>query len=217
MTQPTGRKALLVDYGGVLTHDLGSVLKAADSRSGLPAGTISRVIIDAYREPEGQSFVHRFERGELDRDGFRRELQGDLMANGFVLADTDILEDVLFGLRPDAESGMWALVRAARSHGVATGLLSNSWGTGGYPLELLRECFDDLVISGEVGLRKPDPAIFHLACERLEVAPADAIFVDDFEVNITAARALGMTAVLHAGNVEDTAGQLEDFLGVALR
>ncbi len=217
MSDAKGRKALLVDYGGVLTHDLGTVLKAADAKSGLPAGTISRVIIEAYRQPEGQGFVHRFERGELDRDGFAAELQMELMANGFALRETGILDDVLFGLRPDAESGMWALVRSAREQGVATALLSNSWGTDGYPLDLLNDVFDELIISGEVGLRKPDAAIFRLACDRLGVHASDAIFVDDFDVNVQAARALGMAGVLHAGDVDATALLLEDFLGLSLR
>lgn len=212
-----GRRALLLDYGGVLTIDLATVFARADDDAGLPRGTIGRVIVGAYRDPEGDGFVHRLERGEIDRDGFGVAIQQELMANGFALHDPTVLDRVFADLRPDHESGLWAVVRSARRQGIATGLLSNSWGTDGYPLDLLRECFEDLVLSGEVGLRKPDPAIFELACERLSVAPADAVFVDDFEVNVEAARTVGLRAVHHRGDVDATTAQLEELLGVTLR
>jgi epoxide hydrolase-like predicted phosphatase len=57
--------------------------------------------------------------------------------------------------------------------------------------------FDDIVCSAEVGMAKPDPAIYQLAAERLELAPDECVFVDDWDKNIEAARATGMTAVLY--------------------
>jgi putative hydrolase of the HAD superfamily len=56
--------------------------------------------------------------------------------------------------------------------------------------------FDDIVCSAEVGMAKPEPAVFHLACERLGLPPAECVFVDDYEANVTAAREIGMPAVL---------------------
>ena len=95
-----------------------------------------------------------------------------------------------------------------------TGLISNSWGLGIYdraPTEL----FDVAVISGEVGLHKPQPEIYLLACERLEVEPGDAVFVDDLRENCAGAEAVGMTAVLHRDPAE-TIAQLERLLGLEL-
>ncbi len=57
------------------------------------------------------------------------------------------------------------------------------------------DAFDQLIISAEVGVMKPDPRIFHLALERLKVAPADAVFVDDFAINVQAARSVGLQAI----------------------
>ena len=57
------------------------------------------------------------------------------------------------------------------------------------------DTFDAIVASAEVGLAKPDPAIYRIALERLGVAPHDALFVDDFAENVEAARALGMEAI----------------------
>jgi epoxide hydrolase-like predicted phosphatase len=106
-------------------------------------------------------------------------------------------------------------VRRARAARIRTGLISNSWGLGIYdraPTEL----FDASVISGEVGLHKPQPEIFELACERLGVKPAESVFVDDLRENCVGAEAVGMTAVLHRSSAE-TIARLEDLLGVDLR
>lgn len=67
----------------------------------------------------------------------------------------------------------------------------------------LHALFDDLVVSAEVGMAKPDPAVFRLAAERLGVAPAECVFVDDWDQNVEAARALGMRGVLHRAHKGD--------------
>ena len=71
------------------------------------------------------------------------------------------------------------------------------------------------MISGEVGLHKPQPEIYLLACERLGVEPAAAVFVDDLRENCAGAEAVGMTAILHRDTPE-TIARLEELLGVAL-
>ena len=91
---------------------------------------------------------------------------------------------------------MVGAVRAAKEAGLKTGLISNSWGLGIYdraPVDL----FDATVISGDVGLRKPQPEIYLLACQRLGVEPAECVFVDDLRENCAGAGAVGMTGVLH--------------------
>ena len=117
------------------------------------------------------------ETGELDEAAFEppfAELLG--------LAESEGLIDRLFGgLGPD--EAMIGAVRAARAGGVRTGLISNSWGLGIYeraPIDL----FDETVISGDVGLHKPQPEIYLLACERLGVEPGDCVFVDDLRENV---------------------------------
>ena len=148
------------------------------------------------------------ETGELDEAAFEppfAELLG--------LAESDGLIDRLFGgLGPD--EAMIGAVRAARAGGVKTGLISNSWGLGIYdraPVDL----FDETVISGDVGLHKPQPEIYTMACERLGVEPGDCVFVDDLRENITGAEAVGMTAILHRDSAA-TVARLEELLGVSL-
>ena len=80
-----------------------------------------------------------------------------------------------------------------------TGLISNSWGRGRYDRDAFGELFDGVVISGEVGLYKPQPEIFALGAERVGLDPAQCVFVDDLVENCEGAEAVGMTAVLHRG------------------
>ena len=73
--------------------------------------------------------------------------------------------------------------------------------------------FDAVVISGEVGMRKPEEGIFLHAAQALGLAPAECVFIDDMQANVAAAIGCGMTGVLHA-EAESTAAALRDLLGV---
>jgi epoxide hydrolase-like predicted phosphatase len=109
---------------------------------------------------------------------------------------------------------MIAAVKAVRDAGIGTGLISNSWGTGIYeraPMEI----FDATVISGDVGLHKPQPEIYRLGSERIGVPPERCVFVDDLRENIEGAEAVGMAGVLHRES-RDTIAELERLLGVEL-
>ncbi len=109
---------------------------------------------------------------------------------------------------------MIAAVERARAAGIRTGLISNSWGTGIYeraPMQI----FDATVISGDVGLHKPQPEIYELGAERLGIPAAECVFVDDLRENIAGAEAVGMTGILHRDPAE-TIAELERLLSVKL-
>jgi epoxide hydrolase-like predicted phosphatase len=131
------------------------------------------------------------------------------------VADSDNLVERLFsGIGPDEP--MLDAVRAARAAGIRTGLISNSWGEGlAYDQSLLDELFDAIVISGDVGMHKPEPEIFHLGAEKIGIAPDECVFVDDLKENIAGAEAVGMTGILHRGS-DQTVPELERLLGVSL-
>ncbi|MDX6587055.1 MAG: putative hydrolase of the superfamily [Solirubrobacterales bacterium] len=189
----------------MLTTNIWDAFGEFCAKEGLDPDTVK----DLFRtNPEAMRLLRGLETGELDEAAFEppfAELLG--------LAESEGLIDRLFGgLGPD--EAMIGAVRAARARGVKTGLISNSWGLGIYdraPIDL----FDETVISGDVGLHKPQPEIYTLACERLGVEPADCVFVDDLRENITGAEAVGMTAILHRDSAE-TVARLEDLLGVSL-
>ena len=179
--------ALIVDFGGVLTTNIWDSFAAFCKAEGLEPDRVRELF---RGDPEALALLRRLETGEIDERGFEPAF-GAMLG----IPDADGLTARLFaGLRPD--EAMIGAVRATRAAGVKTGLISNSWGLGIYeraPVEI----FDAAVISGEVGLHKPQPEIYLLACERLGVEPSASVFVDDLRENCDGAEAVGMTAVLH--------------------
>jgi putative hydrolase of the HAD superfamily len=95
---------------------------------------------------------------------------------------------------------MYQALRDLRGRGFKVGLLSNSWGNS-YPRELWTELFDATVISAEVGLRKPNGAIFQHALELIGLAAQECVFIDDIAHNVRAAEALGMIGLHHTDPV----------------
>jgi haloacid dehalogenase superfamily, subfamily IA, variant 3 with third motif having DD or ED/haloacid dehalogenase superfamily, subfamily IA, variant 1 with third motif having Dx(3-4)D or Dx(3-4)E len=201
----TTYRALVVDFGGVLTTSIWPAFASFCEREGLAPETVRELF---RADPDALALLRGLETGELDEAAFEPRF-AELLG----LATHEGLIDRLFAdLRP--EERMVGAVRAAREVGLKTGLISNSWGLGIYdraPTDL----FDATVISGDVGLHKPQPEIYLLACERLEAEPAECVFVDDLRENIAGAEAVGMTAVLHR-DAGETLPRLEGLLGVEL-
>jgi epoxide hydrolase-like predicted phosphatase len=203
------RCGLLVDFGGVLTSDLFASFSAFCVAEGLPADAVR----ERFRsDREARGLLVALEEGRLPDEEFEARLAallGVREAGGLV-------ERLMAGVRPDAE--MLDAVRAARAAGVRTGLVSNSWGprTRRYDGALLEELFDGVVISGEIGVRKPAREMYALGAERIGVPPDACVFVDDLPFNLPPAAELGMATVRHR-TAEETIPELERLLGVALR
>jgi epoxide hydrolase-like predicted phosphatase len=199
-------KGLLVDFGGVLTTNVFESFRAFCEREGLDPDRVKQL----FREdPQALGELRRLERGELSEDEFAERFGPRLG-----IEDTEGLVDRLFA-GMEADEAMLAAVRGARAAGVRTGLISNSWGAGRYNRSSFDELFDAVVISGEVGMNKPDREIFELGAERVGLPPSECVFVDDLRENCEGAEATGMTAVLHRG-AEGTVPELERLLGVEL-
>jgi putative hydrolase of the HAD superfamily len=210
MAAENGRlTGLLVDYGGVLTTNVWDSFRAFCEAEGIDREEVKRAFRD---RPEAMALLRRLEAGELTEEEFS-PLFGPIIG---VREDRhEGLVDRLFaGMQP--EVGMIEALRRARAAGLKTGLISNSWGRGRYDRDSFSELFDGVVISGEVGLYKPQPEIFLLGAERVGLQPTDCVFVDDLRENCEGAEAVGMTAVLHRG-ADTSLERLEELLGVELR
>ena len=186
---------------------------AYEAGAGLPAGSVRRVIA---RSSEHGAWA-ALERGELTMPEFCAALNAEGAAAGLTIDASEIMAMVGRGIGAHPE--MIDAITRIRERGLRTAALTNNWpsgdGTGSPPGLRSLDVFDVVVESAVEGMRKPDPRIYALTCERLGVEPADAVFLDDIGANLKPARAMGMTTI----KVDDTAQALRDLgavLGFAL-
>ena len=209
-------RGLLVDWGGVLTSGLEPALRRWAELDGFDFDSYLEAVlkwlptesVTAELNP-----VHALERGQLAVPDFERKLAAILVRRDGTPIPAEGLIERMFA-HFEHQPAMSALVRRVNEHGIRTALLSNSWGNT-YPRDTWDGMFDDIVISGEVGLRKPEPEIFQLAAGRLGLEPAECVFIDDMQLNVDGARAVGMTAILHT-EYDETRRALETLFGADL-
>jgi epoxide hydrolase-like predicted phosphatase len=212
MTHPAPT-ALVVDWGGVLTVPLTEAFGSWAAREGVAMevyrdtlrewGAVEPAPDRGTDEVAGGSVggdlaagpVAALERGELHRSEFEQQLAAELTRRGVPVQAQGLLDRMLSGLEAP-EPRMHALVRAARKAGLRTALLSNSWGNT-YDRSGWDEMFEVVVISGEVGMRKPEARIFTHTVEQLGLEPGQCVMIDDLPSNVAGAEAVGMHAVLH--------------------
>lgn len=205
--------AVIFDLGGVV---LGSPLHAIaefEREHGIPAGFVNRVVVSTG--PGGA--WSRLERGELRVEEWIPAFERDCAEAGTRISAARMMEAIRGASEPRPR--MLAAIRAIRAKGLRVGALTNNW-VADEPTENrlgleLRELFDAYVESAIVGLRKPDPRIYQLACRELGVAPEDSVFLDDIGANLKAARALGMHTI-KVDTPEQALAELESALGFCL-
>jgi len=209
-------RGLLVDWGGVLTSGLEPALRRWAELDGFDFDSYLAAVmkwlpsesVTAELNP-----VHALERGQLAVPDFERKLASMLVRDDGTPVPAEGLIERMFA-HFEHQPAMSALVRRANERGIRTALLSNSWGNT-YPRDTWDGMFDDIVISGEVGLRKPEPEIYRLTARRLGVQPAECVFVDDLPPNVRGAVAVGMVGVHHV-DTETTRTELEALFDVPL-
>lgn len=211
VTAQTSFKALVVDYGGVLTSRLGDSLDDWCKADGLDRALVDGVVAGMYREDGG--IVHRLEMGTIEVDDFAVQFIARLVDAGASPIEPQGLMGRMFHTFAEDVS-MTGAVLAARAAGFKTALLSNSWGND-YPRETWEALFDVTVISGEVGMRKPNADIYLHTAAALGLEPGECVFVDDLAHNIRGAAAVGMVGVHHTSAVT-TIAELETLLGLEI-
>lgn len=158
----------------------------------------------------------RLERGELNMAAFMPAFEAEARVDGVAISAVELMERVALASLPRAS--MVNAVRKLREHGFRTAALTNNWVSEDQTrkMDLLRAEFDVFVESAIEGVRKPDPRIYEIACERLGVAPSEAIFLDDLGPNLKPARAMGMHTI-KVDDPEPAIAELERLLGKPLR
>jgi putative hydrolase of the HAD superfamily len=206
MASENGYRGLLVDYGGVLTTNLFDSFRSFCELEGLEPETVGR----RFREDRTcRDLLIGLETGGLAEEQFEPQFAAALGVEA-----PGLIDRLFAGSSPD--QAMQDAVLAARRAGIRTGLVSNSWGTRRYDRGRLAELFDGVVISGEVGIRKPAPEIYVLGAEQIGLEPRACVFVDDLSFNLTPAAELGMAPVHHL-SADQTIVELERLLEVPLR
>ena len=208
------RKAVLFDLGGVVFGSPLQAIRDYETELGFERNAINRVA--AETAPSGA--WSRLERGELDLASFYPAFEKDCASAGLEI-DARLMMERMSQASEPRPIMLEALVKL-RAAAIRIGALTNNWahtddGSESDGTRAFRGHFDVFIESSVEGLRKPDPAIYRLACERLGVAPEEVIFLDDIGPNLKPARAMGMTTI----KVEEPAaalGELEAFLGLGL-
>ncbi|MFC4910425.1 HAD family hydrolase [Actinomadura gamaensis] len=191
-------RAVITDWGGVLTSPLNQAVDAwlaADRVDADGYRSVMRAWVKQAYDGTGTNPIHGLEDGSLAPDEFERLLAAELRTvDGGPVTAAGLIERMFAGFAPVEE--MYALLEEVRAGGARTALLSNSWGNV-YPRDRWTGLFDAVVISCEVGMRKPDEAIFRHAVDLLGLDPAECVFIDDIVHNTRAAESLGMHGVHH--------------------
>jgi putative hydrolase of the HAD superfamily len=198
----------------VLTTPLQDAMASYAETLGIELQDLVRVVLRAYAG-EDDDLITGLETGRIPEKEFAVSLAQRLSEVTPQPVDpTSVVDDIFMGM--ELEDEMLDAVGKAHSNGLKTALLSNSWSLRHYPPRAhLDDIFDVIVISGEVGLRKPDPAIYRLTIERLGVPAQECVFVDDHPGHLKAAVDEGMTTVLHrtpAQTIEELRALLGDVL-----
>jgi len=194
-------RAIIFDLGGVVLGSPLHAIAAYEREIGLPANFVNHVVADTA--PDGA--WSRLERGEISMETFYTDFEADCQAAGQTLSARTMFERMALEALP--RPIMIEAIRRIRAEGLLAGALTNNWaneddgqeneadGPTGDGTRALADLFDVFVESSVEGLRKPDPRIYTLACERLGVELNEAVFLDDIGTNLKAARALGMTTI----------------------
>jgi epoxide hydrolase-like predicted phosphatase len=210
-------RALLLDYAGVLTVPISEALAAVCNSEGIEPDSVRALIAAAYTgHPEG-AIIAELETGRMPLADFEAAFASRLRSRpGSPPVVAEGLVGRMFAVLPP-NPPMAALARRFRAAGVRTALLTNTWGGAeGHDRAGLGELFDALVLSHEVGMRKPDPEIYALAAHRLDVPASACVVVDDLITNVIGAQEAGMRGILHEG-ADATIAELEELFGVRVR
>jgi epoxide hydrolase-like predicted phosphatase len=213
--QDSPYRALIVDYGGVLTTSVGASFAAFCLETGVDPERFKAIVAEAYGGEGSDGMIARVERGSLSPPDFERWL-AEALSEGSArpVKAAGLRRRIMSSVRPD--EAMIGAVGSLHAAGTRTALISNTWGPPvAYGARQMKAIFDAIVRSDEVGLRKPDPQIYLLTADRLEVPPTECVFVDDLLQNVEGARAVGMHAFVHR-NAHFTLPRLEGLFGMSL-
>lgn len=189
---------VIFDFGGVITSSPFDAFNRLEAERGLPHDFI-RSVNALNRDDNAWA---KFERAEIDGAQFNAMFQVEAEALGHSLDGASVLACLAGAIRPE----MVAALDRLKAQGFGLGCITNNVPTGhgagmagnaekAVQIEAIFARFDHVIESSKAGIRKPDPRIYMMMCELLDVEPAACIYLDDLGINCKPAAALGMAAI----------------------
>ena len=210
-------RAVLFDFGGVVLTSPFDAFAAYERAEGFPVGLIRDI---NSTDPDHNAWA-RFERSDVDADGFVELFEQEAAARGYPVSGRRVLELIAGDVRPE----MVEAIRRIKDAGLATACLTNNFrrhderpgdeGRDGQVAEVMA-LFDHVIESSVIGVRKPELAFYQQALAAVRVEPEEAVFLDDLGINLKPARAMGMTTIKVLA-ADQALSDLEAVLGLALR
>lgn len=211
-------KAVLWDFGGVITTSPFEAFNRFEAEQGLPKDFIRSI---NATNPETNAWA-QLESSTISVDEFDEKFAEEAADKGYTVRGRQVLELLSGDLRPEM---VYALQTIKQTHRI--GCITNNVKSGEGPgmarseekanaVAGVMEMFDVVIESSKVGMRKPNPEIYRLACREMEISPGEALFIDDLGINLKPARALGMTTI-KVLDAEQALDELEHHLGLSLR
>ncbi|SNS72310.1 HAD-IA family hydrolase [Sphingopyxis indica] len=189
---------VLFDFGGVITASPFEAFNRLEEERGLPRDFVRRV---NAADPDGNAWA-RFERAEIDAATFDRAFAEEARALGHALEGEAVLAVLAGAVRPAMVAALDTLKREGFTIGCITNNVPSGKGAGmarsesaAAEIAAIMDRFDHVIESSKVGVRKPDPRIYQMMCETLDVAAAECVYLDDLGINCKPAAMLGMHAI----------------------
>ena len=211
--------AVIWDFGGVITSSPFEAFAQFETANELPRDFIRSI---NATNPDTNAWA-LFERSEIDADAFDAAFQAEAAARGHSVRGAEVLALLAGDIRPEMVAVLQRLIDEDYKIGCITNNVKSGSGAGmarskekAAAVEAVMELFSHVIESSKVGIRKPDPEIYKMACTALNVTPERAVFLDDLGVNLKPARALGMATIKVSG-AEQAISELETLLGHPLR
>jgi putative hydrolase of the HAD superfamily len=211
-------KAVLWDFGGVITTSPFEAFNRFEAANNLPQDVIRSV---NSTNPETNAWA-QLESSEIGLDEFDEKFAEEAMAKGHDIRGRQVLDLLSGELRPEMVNAL-VIIKESLRIGCITNNVKSGEGPGmarsaekAQSIGDVMQLFDVVIESSKVGVRKPDPRIYTLACEQMSINPEEAIFLDDLGINLKPARQLGMTTI-KVLSAEQALVDLEGHLGLDLR
>ena len=207
-------EAVIFDFGGVLTTSPFEAFARFERERGLPADIIRRTNAANHLE----NAWAKFERAEVDIEAFDQLFADESRALGAEVRGKDVLPLLAGDLRPEMVEALKRIGETLKTGCITNNLPANAIGSAAgrtlYIAEVMA-LFDHVIESAKIGLRKPNPRIYDMMVETLQVDPKNCVYLDDLGINLKPARAMGMTTIKVANGAQAIA-ELEAATGLRL-